>query len=116
MAPGFELTGSSIVLDVNADVICTITNDDNGDAAQIPPPPTTTTTTTVAILPVTGSSSGSTVLIAGLGVLLGFAMTMLARRRRTACVITSSVPSSRFRGVRTTITKLITSAIKGLTR
>ena len=37
MAPGFELTGSSIVLDVNADVICTITNDDNGDAAQIPP-------------------------------------------------------------------------------
>ena len=73
MAPGFELTGSSIVLDVNADVICTITNDDNGDAAQIPPPPAAATT--VAILPVTGSSSGSTVLIAGLGVLLGFAMT-----------------------------------------
>ena len=113
MAPGFELTGSSIVLDVHADVICTITNDDNGDAAQIPPPPAAAP---VAILPVTGSSSGSTVLIAGLGVLLGFAMTMLARRRRTACVITSSVPSSRFRGVRTTITKLITSAIKGLTR
>ena len=81
MAPGFELTGSSIVLDVNADVICTITNDDNGVAAQIPPPPAAAT---VAILPVTGSSSGSTVLIAGLGVLLGFAMTMLARRRRTA--------------------------------
>ena len=81
VAPGFVLTGSSIVLDVNADVTCTITNDDNGDQDQIPPPPPTTTT---PILVVTGSSSGSTVLIAGLAVLLGFGMTMLARRRRTA--------------------------------
>jgi LPXTG-motif cell wall-anchored protein len=35
-------------------------------------------------LPVTGGSSTSAVLLAGIGVLLGLGMTMLARRRRSA--------------------------------
>ncbi|CAB4879709.1 unannotated protein [freshwater metagenome] len=81
---GGTLEGNEVTLAAGELANCTITNNDNGDQQQIPPPPATTTTTLVAELPTTGSSSGSTVLIAGLGVLLGFGMTMFARRRRPA--------------------------------
>ncbi len=81
---GGKQDGNTITLAAGELANCVITNNDKVDEGSGANLPTTTTTTLVAELPATGSSSGSTVLIAGFGVLLGFGMTMFARRRRPA--------------------------------